>query len=118
MDDFIRIFDGKRHPSPLVVMTNLASDLATMGEVSRARELGEESWRLHREVRGADHPCTLATAANLSVDRRGDGDVEEAAELYEDTVRRYRATLGPEHPETRLAVQYGRATIDIEPMMD
>ena len=118
LNDFIHIFDGKRHPSPLVVMTNLASDLATMGEVSRARELGEESWRLHREVRGADHPCTLATAANLSVDRRGDGDGEEAAELYEDTVRRYRATLGPEHPETRLAVQYGRATIDIEPMMD
>ena len=117
LDDFIRIF-GKRHPSPLVVMTNLASDLAAMGEVRRARELGEESWQLHREVRGADHPCTLATAANLSVDRRGDGDLEKATELYEDTIQRYKATLGPEHPETRIAVQYGRATIDIEPMMD
>ena len=115
--DFTDIF-GEEHPSPLVVMTNLASDLAMMGEVKRAREIGERSLELHRQVRGASHPCTLATAANLALDRRADNDEEGAEQLHTETVQLYKNTLGPEHPESRLAAQYGRAVIDIEPMMD
>lgn len=117
LEDFEQIF-GIEHPSPLVVMTNLASDLAMMGDVRRARELGERSLQLHRVVRGEHHPCTLATAANLALDRRADGDVSGAEALHAQTIEMYAATLGTEHPESRLATQFGRAVIDIEPMMD
>jgi hypothetical protein len=108
---------GETHPSPLVVMVNLASDLAMIGDVSRARELGERALEMSREVRGVTHPCSLATAANLSLDRRADGDEGAARELHEQTLAQYRETLGAEHPESRLAAQSGRATVDIDLMM-
>lgn len=117
LKDFVAMF-GEEHPSSLVVMTNLASDLAAMGEVKRARELGERSLAIHRSFRGDDNPFTIATGANLSLDRRADGDDEGAEELHSEVVRRYHDTIGPEHPDSRLAAQYGRANIDIEPMMD
>lgn len=117
MEDFVAMF-GEEHPSSLVVMTNLASDLAAMGEVTRARELGERSFAVHKRFRGDDNFFTLATGANLSLDRRADGDAEGAEELHREIARRYHATLGSEHPDSRLAAQYGRANIDIEPMMD
>lgn len=117
LEDFLAMF-GEDHPSSLVVMTNLASDLAMMGEVQRARQLGERSYAVHLRFRGDDNPFTLATGENLSLDRRADGDAAGAEELHREVVRRYRDTLGPEHPDYRLAAQYGRANIDIEPMMD
>jgi tetratricopeptide (TPR) repeat protein len=117
LDDFTTTF-GEEHPSTLVVMTNLASDLAVIGEVRLARERGERSLELHRQVRGFDHPCTLATASNLSVDRRADGDPAGAEELHQEAIRLYDTTLGSEHPDSRMAMQYGRIVLDIEPMMD
>jgi len=117
LESFTDIF-GEEHPSTLVVMTNLASDLAAMGEVRLARQRGERSLELHRRVRGPDHPCTLATASNLSLDRRADNDPVGADELQADTIQRYDMTLGSEHPDSRLAINYGRIVLDIEPMMD
>jgi tetratricopeptide (TPR) repeat protein len=117
LSDFLAMF-GEEHPSSLVVMTNLASDLAAMGEVKLARQHGERSLTVHRRFRGDNNPFTLATGENLSLDRRADGDAEGAEELHREVVKRYRDTLGPEHPDSRLAAQYGRANIDIEPMMD
>jgi tetratricopeptide (TPR) repeat protein len=117
LDDFRRLF-GESHPSSLVVMTNLASDLAAVGDVHSARELGEQALALSREVLGADHPHTLATAANLSVDRRADSDSVSADELHDNTMAKYNEVLTPEHPETRLAAQFGRIDLDIEPMMN
>ena len=76
------------------------------------------SLELHRQVRGFDHPCTLATASNLSVDRRADGDPAGAEELHQEAIRLYDTTLGSEHPDSRMAMQYGRIVLDIEPMMD
>ena len=109
---------GEEHPSPLVVMTNLASDLAAMGEVKRAREIGERSFAVHRSFRGDLNPFTLATGVNLSMDRRAAGDAKEADELHADVVQKYFDTLGAEHPDYRTARQCGRLNIDIEPMMD
>jgi tetratricopeptide (TPR) repeat protein len=117
LEDFTQIF-GEEHPSTLVVLTNLATDLAAVGEVRLARQRGERSLELHRQVRGPDHPCTLATASNLSLDRRAGNDPAAADELHADTIRRYDQTLGSEHPDSRLAINYGRIVLDIEPMMD
>lgn len=99
-------------------MTNLSSDLAAIGEVRQARQLGEKSVELHRQVRGEDHPCTMAAAANLSLDRRADGDDAGARTLHAEAMQRFEATLSPEHPWARLAADFGRQTLDIEPMMD
>jgi hypothetical protein len=96
----------------------MASDLAMMEEVTRARQVGERSYRLHAETRGHDHPSTLATAANLALDRRRDGDHTGADDLRASTLRAYAAKLGVNHPETQLVTQYGCVTLDIEPMMD
>lgn len=97
-------------------MTNLASDLALLGEVRRAREMGERALELSREVRGPNHHATLAVASNLSLDRRADNDAEFADALFTDTMERLTAELGREHPETRRAAQRGRMNLDIEPM--
>lgn len=109
---------GEAHPSTLAVLTNMASDLAMMGDVHRARQVGEGSFRLHAGTRGRDHPYTLATATNLSLDRRADGDHQGADELHASTLRTTEGTLGADHPDSRKIAQYGRMTLDIEPMMD
>lgn len=114
---FTELF-GEAHPSTLAVLTNLASDLAMMGEAHQARQIGEQSYQLHAETRGRDHPYTLATAANLALDRRGDRDHAGADELHASTRRICEGKLGTDHPESRLIAQYGRMTLDIEPMMD
>lgn len=114
---FTELF-GEAHPNTLAVLTNVASDLAMMGEAHQARQVGEQSYQLHAETRGRDHPYTLATAANLALDRRGDRDHAGADELHASTRRICEGKLGADHPESRLIAQYGRMTLDIEPMMD
>ena len=109
---------GEAHPSTLAVMTNIASDLAMMGEAHRARQIGEQSYQLHTETRGHDHPATIATAANLALDRRRDGDRMAADQLRASTQRAYAAKLGVDHPETQMITQYERMTREIELMMD
>jgi len=89
-----------------------------MGKVHRARQVSERSFRLHAETRGHDHPHTLATAANLSLDLRADGDHPGADELHASTLRATENALGADHPDSRKIAQYGRMTLDIEPMMD
>jgi hypothetical protein len=109
---------GEAHPSTLTVLTNTASDLAMMGAIRDARQAGERSLRLHNRALGREHPHTLATAANLSLDRRADGDPSGADKLRASTLRAVDRALGPGHPDSQRIAQYGRMTLDIEPMMD
>jgi tetratricopeptide (TPR) repeat protein len=109
---------GEAHPSTLTVLTNTASDLAMMGAIRDARQAGERSLRLHNRTLGREHPHTLATAANLSLDRRADGDPSGADKLRASTLRHMHRALGPGHPDSQRIAQYGRMTLDIEPMMD
>jgi hypothetical protein len=104
------------HPSTLVVMTNLASDLAAVGEVKQARELGEKALKSSRKSRGPAHPATLALAANLSLDLRATGDLAAAQALSEEALAAYDARLTGEHPQALRAHQQGRVNVDIEPM--
>lgn len=97
-------------------MTNLASDLALLGESRQARVLCEETWEATSRLRGADHLSTLTVAANLSIDRRADGDPEGAKELHEYVMGRLLETMGREHPEYQRAAQHGRLNLDLEPM--
>ena len=60
------------HHYSLTVATNLASDLAALGDPAGARELGEDTlprlWALMDE----DHPLTLGCAANLQLGSRAE----------------------------------------------
>jgi Tetratricopeptide repeat len=97
-------------------MTNLASDLAAVGEVQQARELGEKALESSRNSRGPSHPATLALAANLSLDLRATGDLEAAGVQAERALEAYDERLSAEHPQARRAHQQGRVNVDIEPM--
>ena len=90
------------HPSTLVASTNLASDLAAVGETYQARELGERTLAASRVVRGPDHPATLAVAANLAIDLR-DADEAAALALRDETLAAYDDRLTLEHPQARRA---------------
>jgi tetratricopeptide (TPR) repeat protein len=109
---------GDEHPSTLVTMHNLASDLALLGEVKLARQMGERTLEISRQYRRPQHPSTLATMANLALDRRADGDVEGADLLREETLTGYRTSELPDHPHARLAQNYGRVNLNVEPMHD
>jgi Tetratricopeptide repeat len=97
------------------VAINLASDLAWLGEVERARELGEDTLARSRRVLGEDHPVTLGCAANLSLDLRAAGLSAEAERLFADTISRYRKTLGDDHPDTITAAEGRRLEPDFDP---
>jgi tetratricopeptide (TPR) repeat protein len=112
----IELYGDDEHPNVLVVSINLASDLAALGEVHLARELGERTLEASKRVMGEDHPRTLAIAANLALDRRAVGDTEGADALHQQTLESIERTLTGEHPMTRLARQRGRINLDIEPM--
>jgi len=104
------------HPSTLIVMTNLASDLAAVGAVQQSRELGERTLTASRAARGHSHPATLAVAANLTLDMRATGDEAGALSLHAQTLAAYEEQITLEHPQARRAVQQGRINVDIEPM--
>ncbi|MFI6298999.1 FxSxx-COOH system tetratricopeptide repeat protein [Nonomuraea sp. NPDC050790] len=109
---------GEAHPSSLVASHNFASDLAMMGEVGRAREIGEATLAHSRKVRGDTHWFTLATMANLALDRTGDRDPQGARALREEALAGFGASESADHPDVRLAEQYTRVNLDIEPMSD
>ena len=65
---------GDDHPHTLLSASNLAVDLATLGEHQAARELNEDTLARSRRVLGDDHPDTLASANNLAFDLRALGE--------------------------------------------
>jgi tetratricopeptide (TPR) repeat protein len=115
LDGFRRLFPAYAHPSTLIVMTNLASDLAAVGEVREARAIGEEAIAMSQGSRGEGNLFTLVTAANLSLDLRATGDPDAAVELLAKTLAAFDETQGAEHPRTVQARHGGRLNLDIEP---
>lgn len=115
LDGFRRLFPAYDHPSTLIVMTNLASDLAAVGEVREARAIGEEAIAMSQGSRGEGNPFILVTAANLSLDLRATGDPDAAVELLAKTLAAFDETQGAEHPRTVQARHGGRLNLDIEP---
>jgi hypothetical protein len=103
------------HHYPLTVATNLASDIAGLGDAAAAHELGQDTLTRLRTLLGEDHPLTLGCAANLAVDLGTLGAADQAARLREDTLERYRRTLGPTHPDTVVATEGRRLDFDFDP---
>ena len=90
--------DARPRPSPsLTVAANLTGDLAALGEVAKARTLGEDTLARLRSLLGDNHPMTLGCSANLALDLRACGVDDDAAQMAADTLTRFAQTLGDEH---------------------
>jgi hypothetical protein len=97
------------------VATNLASDLAALGDVQAAHDLGSDTLRRLKAKLGDHHPMTLGCAANLVLDLRALGADQEADALHTETLTAYAQTLGPDHPDTMLAESGTRLNFDFDP---
>jgi tetratricopeptide (TPR) repeat protein len=102
---------GPDHPDTLASMNNLALSYATLGRLTDAIKLCEETLALRRAKLGPNHPDTLKSMNNLASDYNDIGRHADALKLREETLALRRATLGPDHPDTlasmsNLAISY------------
>ncbi|NUP04064.1 MAG: toll/interleukin-1 receptor domain-containing protein, partial [Nonomuraea sp.] len=93
------------HPDSLRVADNLAVDLAALGRVQEAVDLGEETLARRRRILGEDDLDTLHTASNLAIDLAALGRTGEADALREDTLARQRRLFGQNHPDIKYTVE-------------
>lgn len=108
---------GERHPYFLCSASNLASDLAALGDYEAASQLSGHVLTLSRidDIRGPDHPYTLGCALNHAIDLERTGRGAEAETLWRDTVARFDHILGADHPDSIAARNKQRIDADIEP---
>ncbi|MGK5532000.1 FxSxx-COOH system tetratricopeptide repeat protein [Streptomyces sp. URMC 129] len=91
---------GPDHEGSLWTAIYLARAHSYTGDLTRARQLGEDTLERRRRVLGEDHPDTL-NAANTLANRLAElGETQDARELAEDTLTRQRRVLGEDHPDT------------------
>ena len=94
---------------------SLAESFASLGLPQRAIDHFERSLELRRSVLADDHPDTLVTLARLEGQRREAG-LDGAADHLRAALDRAVAALGVKSPATRrLALEYGRAMILVDP---
>ena len=72
---------GEEHPDTLIAMHNLASAYHALGNLAKALELAEETFRKSQNILGKRHPFTIKVAKHLSVLYRELGRVHEASPL-------------------------------------
>lgn len=106
-----------RHPYTLCATSNLASDLAALGEYEEASRYSREVYEFSRDeaVRGPVHPYTLACALNHALDLEGAGRGHEAETLRRTAVQGFDRTLGADNPDSQAARSRQRIDADIEP---
>jgi hypothetical protein len=98
------------------VATNLASDLAGLGDTKAAMELGLDTWQRLRRLLDDDHPLTVGCAANYRLDCEAEGDEETAARLDDEIKHLYVNTIGLDHPDAKAAVMdRRRLDFDFDP---
>jgi hypothetical protein len=105
----------RNHGYSLTVATNLASDLAELGDTEAACDLGEDTWGRLVGLLGEDHPLALGCAANLAVDLRTLGADARADALLARTMSGYQATLPSNHPDAVAAAKGERLDFDFDP---
>jgi tetratricopeptide (TPR) repeat protein len=106
---------GDGHLFTLAANINYASDLAALGRLGEAIDLGRKTLDYCRRFLGDAHPDTLMAAANLAGDEATAGDTVAGGQRLAEALRGYEQTLTLEHPEARAAAQRARLTAEIEP---
>lgn len=86
------------HPYVLVATSNLAHDLAALGEHEMAAQHDRNVQTRATATLGPQHPTTLAAALNLAHDLETLGKRDEARSLQQRTLTMLRNVLRPGHP--------------------
>ncbi len=88
---------------PLVrarLMGTLATVYRSLGQLERARSLGQESLELFRSTVGPEDPTTWGATALLGKVLKDDARLDEAEPLIVQALERRKAALGLEHRDT------------------
>ena len=91
---------GKRDPSTLVSMNNLAAALASLGKYEEAERINRQALTSRKLLLGKKHPDTLSSKINLALVLGGQGKYEEAESMHRETLALSESVLGEKHPDT------------------
>lgn len=108
---------GEHHPLTLSCWVNLASCLASSGELALAMSLQGETAARIADALGADHPDALTCEANLAVTLHLAGREAEAAEHRVRILGRFDRAVGPDHPDAAQLRSWQWINRDLEPQL-
>jgi hypothetical protein len=108
---------GDNHPLALSCSVNLASCLASSGDLARAMRLQRKTAAGFADALGADHPDTLVCEANLAVTLHRAGQEGEAAEKRAWVLGEFSRILGPGHPDAAQLQRWQWINRDLEPQL-
>ena len=91
---------GIRHPTTLLLMTNLGALLQKKGGLVAAESLYREALEVQRETLGNRDPHTLLVIKSLGVLLLAKGDRAGAEQLLREALKGFRETLGNRHRDT------------------
>ncbi|MEM9453021.1 MAG: tetratricopeptide repeat protein [Myxococcota bacterium] len=89
---------GPRHPTTLVVRSNLAMVLHDLGDSAEARALIERTLADRVEVYGPSHPMIATTHGNLGIIEQAMGKLDDSAEHTRRALELLERSVGREHP--------------------
>ena len=90
---------GKRHPTTLMVMNDLAVSLDSEDEFEEAEEIHHQTLRLRAEVLGTKHPDTLKSMDRLTELRSRQAN-QEAENMHRQALHFDEKVLGNTHVDT------------------
>ena len=91
---------GKKHPSTVTSMNNLARVLESQGKYEEAEKIYQQTLALKELVLGKKHPDTLVGMNNLAGVLESQGKYEEAERRHRQELVLSESVLGKEHPDT------------------
>ena len=91
---------GKKHPSTLITISNLALVLNSQGKYAEAETMNRQTLELSEEVLGKTHPSTLTTMSNLALVLNSQGKYAKAETMNRQTLELKEEVLGKTHPST------------------
>lgn len=107
---------GARHPTTLLVGTNLASVYKKHGKMKEAEKLYREALNAKIETLGAHHESTLKSMNNLAVFLIEQQRLEDAATMLQRALEGYTVAMGLHHPDTiTLTRNYGQVQAYADP---
>jgi tetratricopeptide (TPR) repeat protein len=91
---------GKKNPSTLMSMSNLALVLESQGKYKEAEAVNRQTLALSETVLGREHPDTLTSMSNLAGVLESQGKYKEAEAMNRQTLALKETVVGREHPDT------------------
>ncbi|KAL9124933.1 MAG: hypothetical protein Q9217_005794 [Psora testacea] len=97
---------GKKHPSTLTSMNNLAGVLASLGKYGEAEGIYRQTLALRESILGKKHPDTLVSVYCLAYLLHSVKRYKDAELIYQRACAGYKVTLGDSHPTTTACLQH------------